>query len=159
MARLIRPRVLVPLAVVVAIAVAITFVAAREGGSAASRQLRAVSFPGYRLLSTTGNSYAGTTGVYGIYLGSSALGDPVSLIKAPGLLGISKGSPPGVNELPTDDFSVIGIGHYRNSCSMEVDEFRPTASGQDWGISSAEVGEAKAGVAHIIRIGISCGSG
>ena len=66
MARLIRPRVLVPLAVVVAIAVAITFVAAREGGSAASRQLRAVSFPGYRLLSTTGNSYAGTTGVYGI---------------------------------------------------------------------------------------------
>lgn len=136
--------------------------AQKSFATAAQKSLAQIRVIGFTRTGTTDDTAPGTSDASGVYVGHPVgNADLTNVLTGPGVtVTIFRKPSPYVAILPTDNTVWIGRGNAPLGCGLQIYQYRPGKSPDDWwNVSGSQLAQAGAGKVRILKIIVVCGRG
>ncbi len=136
--------------------------AQKSFATAAQKSFAQIRVIGFTRTGITDDTAPGTSDASGVYVGHLAgNADLINVLTGPGVtVTIFRKPSPYVAILPTDNTVWIGRGDAPLGCGLQIYQYRPSKSPDDWwNVSDSQLAQARVGKVRILQITVLCGKG
>ncbi len=136
--------------------------AQKSFATAAQKSFAQITVIGFARTGITDDTAPGTSDASGVYVGHLAgNADLINVLTGPGVtVTIFRKPSPYVAILPTDNTVWIGRGDAPLGCGLQIYQYRPGKSPDDWwNVSDSQLAQARVGKVRILQITVLCGKG